>query len=130
MLVRVDPKRAQADTISIPRDMMVNISGGVSKINAAYSYGGAAGAIRAVSKFAGVPITHYMEVDFSQMVALVDELGGITVNVPESFSGGNGGGSLKAGTQTLNGKQTLVFTLNATRSRAAISREPRRSASY
>lgn len=48
--------------------------------------------------------------DFSQMVALVDELGGITVNVPESFSGGNGGGSLKAGTQTLNGEQTLVFT--------------------
>lgn len=110
MLVRVDPKRAQADIISIPRDMMVNIGGGVSKINAAYSYGGAAGAIRAVSKFAGVPITHYMEVDFSQMVALVDELGGITVNVPESFSGGNGGGSLKAGTQTLNGEQTLVFT--------------------
>lgn len=92
MLVRVDPKRAQADVISIPRDMMVNIGGGVSKINAAYSYDGAAGAIRAVSKFAGVPITHYMEVDFSQMVALVDELGGITVNVPESFSGGNGGG--------------------------------------
>lgn len=110
MLVRVDPKRAQADIISIPRDMMVSISGGVSKINAAYSYDGAAGAIRAVSKFAGVPITHYMEVDFSQMVALVDELGGITVNVPESFSGGNGGGSLKAGTQTLNGEQTLVFT--------------------
>lgn len=110
MLVRVDPKRAQADIISIPRDMMVNISGGVSKINAAYSYDGAAGAIRAVSKFAGVPITHYMEVDFSQMVALVDELGVITVNVPESFSGGNGGGSLKAGTQTLNGEQTLVFT--------------------
>ena len=110
--------------------MMVNISGGVSKINAAYSHDGAAGAIRAVSKFAGVPITHYMEVDFSQMVALVDELGGITVNVPESFSGGNGGGSLKAGTQTLNGEQTLVFTRERYKVQGGDFSRARRSASY
>ncbi|KAA8824954.1 LytR family transcriptional regulator [Bifidobacterium reuteri] len=112
MLARVDPESHRLDIISIPRDMQVNIKGvdGVQKINAAYSYGGAALAVSTVSEFAGVPISHYAEVDFANMTGLVDHLGGITVIVPESFSGGNSGLSLKAGEQTLNGEQMLGFT--------------------
>lgn len=112
MLARVDPGSHRLDIVSIPRDMQVNIKGvdGVQKINAAYSYGGAALAISTVSEFAGVPISHYVEVNFANMTGLVDHLGGITVNVPESFSGGNSGLSLKAGEQTLNGEQMLGFT--------------------
>lgn len=110
MLARIDPDNGQVDLISIPRDTMVTIEGqGRQKINAAYSFGGASGAIDAVSSFAGVPITHYCEVHFEELERVVDELGGIWVNVPESFDAGNGGMSFEAGNQRLNGAQALAF---------------------
>lgn len=110
MLARIDPDNGQVDLISIPRDTMVTIEGqGRQKINAAYSFGGASGAIDAVSSFAGVPITHYCEVHFEELERVVDELGGIWVNVPESFDAGNGGMSFQAGNQRLNGAQALAF---------------------
>lgn len=110
MLARIDPDGGIVDLVSIPRDTMVNIEGhGVQKINAAYAFGGAAGAVSCVSEFAGVPISHYVEVHFDELKDVVDQLGGIWVNVPQGFSSGNGGMSLSAGEQQLNGDQALAF---------------------
>lgn len=109
MLVRVDPANAQVDLISIPRDTMVTLNGTTQKINAAYAFGGAAGAVQCVSEFAGVDISHYAEVHFSELESVVDQLGGIWVDVPESFSAGNGGMSFEAGNQLLNGEQALAY---------------------
>ena len=90
MLCRIDPDIATVDLVSIPRDTMVEIDGyGTQKINAAYSFGGAAGAVETVSQFAGVDISHYAEVHFEELESVVDELGGIWVNVPEAFQAGN-----------------------------------------
>lgn len=109
MLARIDPDNGQVDLISIPRDTMVTIEGqGRQKINAAYAFGGASGAIDAVSSFAGVPITHYCEVHFEELQRVVDELGGIWVNIPESFTT-DSGVSFQAGNQRLNGEQALTF---------------------
>lgn len=109
MLCRVDPANAQVDLISIPRDTMVTLNGSTQKINAAYAYGGAAGAVQCVSEFAGVQISHYAEVHFSELESVVDQLGGIWVDIPESFSAGNGGMSFEAGNQLLNGEQALAY---------------------
>ncbi len=110
MLARVDPNNKTVSLISIPRDTMVTIDGyGTQKINAAYAYGGAAGAVECVSEFAGVAISHYVEVHFDELEEVVDALGGITVDVPESFSGGNSGLSLEAGEQVLTGEQALAL---------------------
>lgn len=110
MLVRADPAAGQVDLVSIPRDTMVTIDGyGTQKINAAYAFGGPAGAVTVVSEFAGVPITHYAEIHFDEFERLVDAIGGVDVNVPEGFDAGNGGISLTAGEQTLNGAQALAF---------------------
>ena len=109
MLVRVDAANATVDLVSIPRDMMVTIGGTTQKINAAYAEGGAAQAVETVSEFAGVPISHYAEVDFSSLETLIDDLGGVWVNVPESFEAGNGGMSFEAGEQRLTGEQALAF---------------------
>lgn len=110
MLVRVDPGTGVVDLVSIPRDTMVTIEGhGTQKINAAYAFGGAAGAVNTVSEFAGVPIAHYAEVHFQELEQVVDMLGGIWVNVPESFSAGNGGMTFQQGEQLLNGQQALAF---------------------
>ncbi len=109
MLARIDPDTATVDLISIPRDTMVTIEGqGTQKINAAYSFGGAAGAVECVSEFAGVPISHYAEVHFDELEDVVDTLGGIWVDVPESFTTA-GGVTIDAGEQKLNGEQALTF---------------------
>ncbi len=109
MLVRVDTANATVDLVSIPRDTMVTLNGSTQKINAAYAEGGAALAVQTVSEFAGVPISHYAEVDFSSLEKLIDDLGGVWVNVPESFSAGNGGMDFEAGEQRLTGEQALAY---------------------
>lgn len=109
MLVRVDAANATVDLVSIPRDTMVTINGSTQKINAAYAEGGASLAVETVSEFAGVPLSHYAEVDFASVETLIDDLGGVWVNVPESFSAGNGGMDFEAGEQRLTGEQALAF---------------------
>ena len=110
MLARIDPDKGIVDLVSIPRDTMVNIEGhGLQKINAAFAFGGAAGAVECMSEFAGVPISHYVEVHFSELERVVDLLGGIWIDIPESFSAGNGGMSFTEGEQLLNGEQALAF---------------------
>ena len=109
MLARIDPDTATVDLISIPRDTMVTIEGqGTQKINAAYAFGGAAGAVECVSEFAGVPISHYAEVHFDELEDVVNTLGGIWVDVPESFTTA-GGVTINSGEQKLNGEQALTF---------------------
>lgn len=121
LLARVDPSNKQVTLVSIHRDTLVDFGsdGGKQKINAAYSIGaakkdkgedtsGAAYTVETISKFAGVPITHYAEIDFDQFVSVVDTIGGIDVNVPvdvidPKYTGAN----IKAGQQTINGEQAL-----------------------
>lgn len=109
MLARVDPSVGSVSLVSIPRDTMVTINGRTQKINAAYAHGGSAMAVRAVSEFAGVPISHFVSVHFEELEEIVDMLGGVWVDVPESFSAGNGGMSFEAGNQLLNGQQALAY---------------------
>lgn len=113
ILLRVDPTNGKITMVSIPRDTKVEIEGhGTQKINAAYAFGGAAGAVTAVSDFAGVPISHYAEVHFDELEQLVDDLGGVWVDVPVSNNqtgASNTNQQLNSGYQLLNGSQALAF---------------------
>lgn len=109
MLARVDPSSGSVSLVSIPRDTMVTINGSTQKINAAYAHGGSAMAVRAVSEFAGVPISHFVSVHFEELEEIVDMLGGVWVDIPENISAGNGGMSFEAGSQLLNGQQALAY---------------------
>jgi LCP family protein required for cell wall assembly len=91
---------------------MVSIAGavGTQKINATYAYGGASEAVYEMSKFCGVPISHYAEVDFEGLERVVDLLGGVWVDVPEAVSlSQTGHGSLAAGPQMLDGETALAY---------------------
>ena len=69
--------------LSIPRDTEAEIPGhGTRKINAAYALGGPALTIETVEGFLGngLEINHLVEVDFEDFPALIDALGGITVD--------------------------------------------------
>ena len=109
ILARVDPLAAKLTLVSIQRDTLVDLGGdyGQQKINAAYTYGGAPLLIKTVSKLANVPIAHYAEIDFDSFTSVVDDLGGIDVNVPIDIDDELAGVSLKAGPQTINGAQAL-----------------------
>jgi len=109
MLARVDESAKKVTLVSLPRDLMVDIEGhGASKLNSALTYGGFSGAIDAASKLAGVPISYYAVVYFSGFKQLVDDLGGVTVEVPEGTY--YKGTWVPAGKHSkINGKEALVL---------------------
>lgn len=110
ILARIDPKDKEVTLISIPRDTRINLPGhGEQKINAAYAFGGASLAVDTVSDLAGVPISHYAEIDFDGFKAVVDALGGVEVDVPMEINDDMAGGHVDAGLQTLNGEQALIL---------------------
>jgi LCP family protein required for cell wall assembly len=103
--------------LSIPRDTAVPIPGhGVTKINAAYSYGGPALAIKTVENLTGVKINHLIIVNLANFPKFIDSIGGITVQtgrICSQISGGaaNGGWTLNLhpGTHHLTGIQALTL---------------------
>lgn len=111
ILARVDPPAQKVALVSIPRDTLVDMgSYGEQKINAAYSYGGAAYMVEVVSEFAGVEISHYAEIDFEQFTTIVDTIGGIEVTLPvdvvdEDYAHIN----LSAGTHQIDGATALAL---------------------
>ena len=110
MLVRIDPQEKKVTMVSIHRDIMIQLPGyGTQKINAAHAFGGPELAIKTISEFAGVPISHYAEINFDAFEAMVDALGGITVDVPIEINDYRAGGYVPAGEQTLNGEQALIL---------------------
>ena len=133
IVVRVDPTTNSATLISIPRDTMINIDGyGYCKFNAAYSYGGAALAIKEASELLGVNISHYAEVDFDSLIGLVDTVGGVDVTVDQRINDPDADGSvigqkkiiIEAGEQHMDGETALVFA----RSRAYVDGDFTRTA--
>lgn len=117
ILVYVDPKKNVVDMVSIPRDTMIEINGNMEKFNAAYSYKGPASTIREANELCGIKISHYAEVNFENLIALIDAVGGVEVNVPELINDPDAGNIvIQPGLQTLNGEAALVFA----RSRAYI----------
>jgi LCP family protein required for cell wall assembly len=110
MLVQVMPDDSVARLLSIPRDLKVDLDGrGTQKINAAYAYGGGSLLVSTVRRVTGLPIHHYVEVDFAGFAAIVDEVGGVTINFPYPARDGKSGLNVAAGSQTLDGETALAF---------------------
>jgi LCP family protein required for cell wall assembly len=82
ILVRVNPQTKHVVMESIPRDLWVHLSvGGSAKIDAAYSYGGASAAIATVQNNFHVHIDEYAWIGLKGLIKLIDQLGGVDVNV-------------------------------------------------
>lgn len=110
MLVQLIPDRSELMLLSIPRDLRVDIEGyGRDKINAAYTYGGAALMVDTVRNTTQLPIHYYLEVDFVGFAGLVDEIGGVTIEFPFAARDLKSGLRVDAGEQVLDGQTALAF---------------------
>ena len=99
ILVRVNPAAHSVVMLSIPRDLWVPIgTGGPAKIDAAYSYGGAAEAIQTVENNFGVPINYWIWIGLGGLVHLINDVRHVNVvaqmpilddEYPYDLNGGN-----------------------------------------
>lgn len=86
--------RPKIGFLSIPRDLAVYIPGyDYRKINSAYAYGETGGqkngpklALKTVEQVLGVAIPYYGVVDFQGFKKIIDDLGGVTIDVERTFT--------------------------------------------
>lgn len=88
MILTVDKKHNKIKLSSIARDSYVNIDGyGKDKLTHAYVFGGAPLAIRTINQNFNMDITDYVTVNFFGMVDIIDELGGVDIDVSSAEMG-------------------------------------------
>jgi LCP family protein required for cell wall assembly len=110
ILATVDGEKNTARLLSIPRDTRVKIKGGWDKVNAAYAYGGIDLTLETINDFLGIKIDRSVVLDFNSLVKLVDEVGGIEVDVPVRMYVPLEGIDLQPGkNQHLDGEQVLAY---------------------
>jgi LCP family protein required for cell wall assembly len=109
MLVGIVPATGQVRLLSLPRDLRVEIDGhGRRGLGAAYEYGAPA-IIRSVRLLTGLPIHHFVGVDFYGLVLLVDRLGGVVVDLPHPARDRSTGFRAGRGRQLLSGEMALAY---------------------
>jgi LCP family protein required for cell wall assembly len=83
MIVHTEPERGTAFVVSFPRDTEVEIEGhGRDKLNAAFAYGGPALTIKTFRKDFGIPIQHFLAVNFEGFRKIVDSIGHVKIYFP------------------------------------------------
>lgn len=109
-IVRVNPTSGQAWVLSVPRDLLVEVGRTERRINSTLLVGGPTELISAISDNFGIPINHYITLDFLGFRRVVDELDGIPVwfNHPARDLG-SGLDVAAPGCQVLNGVQALQY---------------------
>ncbi|HEX7659234.1 MAG TPA: LCP family protein, partial [Pseudonocardiaceae bacterium] len=96
--------------VSLLRDSWVSIPGhGKNKINAAFSYGGAPLLVQTVEQDTGLRVDHYAEIGLGGFATVVDDVGGVTMCLPEADNDSYAGVNLPAGCQNLNGANALGY---------------------
>lgn len=115
-LVRLAPRSQQIRILNVPRDARVErCDGSVGKINGAYGLGegdgrgGATCTVQTVTDLTGLPVDHVVIVDFAGFVEIVDELGGVTMELEEPLRDDGAHLDLPAGCVDLDGVEALAF---------------------
>ena len=111
MVLRRDMATGQLALLSIPRDLYVQVVGHDSprRINSAYRDGPAT-LVQTVQAALGIPVQHYVEIDFNGFKALVDALGGVRICFLWPARDTHTGLYVaEPGCQVLDGVQALAF---------------------
>jgi LCP family protein required for cell wall assembly len=120
MVLHISADRSNATVMSIPRDTMTKVpacKGGESgrstagyygQINSALQYGPAC-QVATVHQLTGIPVDHFVKLDFSGVVKMSDAVGGVPVCVSDDVYDTYSHLKLSKGTHTLKGVAALEF---------------------
>jgi LCP family protein required for cell wall assembly len=109
MILHLNPANSTLSILSIPRDLFVPNarSDGANKIDAAL-YQGPDQLIKAIEEDFGIPIQHFVELNFDSFINVVNALGGIKMYFPEPVYDAYSGLNIQTtGCISLNGTQAL-----------------------
>ena len=134
MLLTIDAENGKLKLTSFMRDLYVEIPGRKNnRLNAAYVFGGPELLIKTLKKNFGVNVNYYAAVNFSLLADLIDQIGGLEVNIknktqmkyinlvikednvvlkkayPKKGIKTNDNLLTKTGTQLLNGRQAQAY---------------------
>jgi LCP family protein required for cell wall assembly len=111
LIVRIDPSKETAAMLSLPRDLWVPIAGqdGAQRINAAYAKGEQVLA-DTIQQYLGIPVNHYVEVDFGGFQQMVSAVDGVPMYFERAMKDTNSGFDvLHPGCTVLDGASALAF---------------------
>ena len=121
IIATLDNNNKEIRLTSLFRDTLVNINGyGPYKLNAAMAFGGIDLLKDTIEKTYNISIDKYIIINFWGFEAIIDEIGGLEINVKEyqldelnkyigESTGGNDCPVTESGLQLLNGKQALSY---------------------
>ncbi|WP_202527168.1 LCP family protein [Streptomyces sp. SID486] len=120
MVLHISADRSNATVMSIPRDTMTKVPackdgesgrstpGYYGQINSALQYGPAC-QVATVHQLTGIPVDHFVKLDFSGVVKMSDAVGGVSVCVSDDVYDTYSHLKLSKGTHTLKGVAALEF---------------------
>ncbi len=115
IILTVDFKNKKVKLSSLMRDMYVHIEGyGNTKLGHAYSYGGAALAMKTINQNFGTNIRDYVSVDFLGLEKIIDLLGGVNINIKQEeiieINTASRHDITESGKQSLSGSQAVAYS--------------------
>ncbi|MFJ7147177.1 LCP family protein [Streptomyces sp. NPDC100445] len=120
MVLHISADRSNASVMSIPRDTMTKVPacedsetgkstpGYYGQVNSALQYGPAC-QVATVHQLTGIPVDHFVKLDFSGVVKMSDAVGGVSVCVDADVYDTYSHLKLSEGTHTLKGVAALEF---------------------
>lgn len=120
MIATINMKTKELKLTSLMRDMYVDIPGhGRNKLNSAYSFGGVDLLYKTIAQNFDIKIDKYCVVDFSTFEKVINEVGGIEIDLEEkeadylnttNYISKKKYRNVKAGKHILNGNQALGYS--------------------
>ena len=118
IILSIDHAHRKIKMTSLMRDMYLKIPGhGKNKLNAAFTFGGGDLLLETIYLNFGMRIDRYVCVDYAAFAAVVDDLGGVEVEIEEMeleqfnkyVQGGKKNRITEAGRYNFNGQQALSY---------------------
>lgn len=122
MLMHVSADRSNMSVMSIPRDTRVSIpkctdgddgkvypATDTQTINSSLQHGGPGCTVATWEELTGIPIDHFMMIDFAGVVDMADAVGGVEVCVTDNVHDPKSGLKLEKGSNTVKGEQALQW---------------------
>ena len=108
-----NPDTRRGSLMGIPRDTYVKLPNGkMGKITGALGQAGPEGVTASVRNLTGIPVTRWVVTGFAGFKAMVDQLGGVTINVTTPMNDSYSGARFAGGWFNFNGAAALAFARN------------------